>query len=148
MVTMAPDRARAFIRAVNEDRRVANERSAQADRHEVNDVVYYIQFRDMIKIGTTRSLDSRLSMLPWETLLALEPGGRIVEQHRHRQLRLDRYLNEWFRPGIAVTNHIADVNERNTAWRDERFPGLALPYRNPALDKHAHLFSSTQHSDG
>lgn len=142
MVTMDPDRARAFIRAVNEDRRVANERSTQA-RNEVDDVVYYIQFRDMIKIGTAKRLDTRLSNLPWETLLALEPGGRLVERHRHRQLRLDRYLNEWFRLGVALTNHIADVNERNAAWRDERFPGLVLPYRNPALDKQASLSGST-----
>ena len=42
----------------------------------------------------------------------------------------------------------SDVNERNAAWLGERFPGLALPYRNPALDKHAHLFGSARHVDG
>ena len=134
MVTMDPERARAFIRAINEDARAGSERSKRADIERIEDVVYYIQFRDVIKIGTSRQLDTRLSLLPWEILHAVEPGDRIVERHRHRQFRLDHHLNEWFKPSRALKAHIDDINQRNASWRAERFPELHLPYRNPAVN--------------
>lgn len=51
-------------------------------------LVYYVAQRDdTVKIGTTVNLVQRLSSLrlPREAVLATEPGGRDLEQVRHKQ---------------------------------------------------------------
>ena len=71
-------------------------------------VVYYMQVGDLIKIGTTRHLQRRVSYYPpGSRLLAVEPGAEAVERHRHEQfadLRVAR--NEWFRPGAELMAHV------------------------------------------
>jgi hypothetical protein len=67
-------------------------------RLEAAERVYYIQFADRVKIGTTRDLKQRLAELPFDEVLAVEPGGRDLEKLRHTQFAQARiYTNrEWF----------------------------------------------------
>lgn len=77
----------------------------------IEDVVYYVQFGDRVKIGTTRNLAQRLAALPHDRLLATEPGGRDLEQSRHRQLRASRVAGqrEWFHMTDEVLAHIGSL---------------------------------------
>lgn len=135
---MDPDRARAYVRSVKEHGRLADQYSRFADLAGHPDVIYYIQFRDVIKIGTTVDLEHRLASLPWEVLLGLEPGSLRTERHRHRQFRIDRYMDEWFHDTKALRAHIDKVNDNNAEWLTERFPGLSLPYEYPSRFRHVY----------
>lgn len=75
------------------------------------DVVYYIRFADRIKIGTTVNLGTRLSALPYDDVLATEPGGRHVEQQRHKEFADLRINGEWFTPGTKLIRHIEALRE-------------------------------------
>lgn len=83
-------------------------------------VVYYIQFRDIIKIGTTSDLRARMSDLPWETLLLTEPGSYEKETERHRQFKDLQRTGEWFEPGPELTNFIEsrreELKDHNAKW--------------------------------
>jgi hypothetical protein len=72
------------------------------------DVVYYLRFRDRIKIGTSANPRSRLAQLRYDDLLAFEPGDRDVEQRRHLQFAVDRFPgSEWFAASPALDAHVA-----------------------------------------
>lgn len=60
--------------------------------------VYYLRFGDRIKIGTSASLKSRLSTLPYDEVIALEPGTIVQERARHQQFEtlLVAGQREWF----------------------------------------------------
>jgi hypothetical protein len=71
------------------------------------DVVYYLRFRDRIKIGTTANPRQRLARIWHDELLAFERGDRLVEHRRHEQfadLRLDG--SEWFTAGPELEEHV------------------------------------------
>ncbi|MER7447820.1 GIY-YIG nuclease family protein [Microbacterium sp. NPDC097977] len=71
------------------------------------DWVYYIRFGDRIKIGTSSSIKGRLSTLPHDEILALEPGGRSLERERCREfsaLRIDGQ-RAWFQDTPALRTH-------------------------------------------
>lgn len=138
MVTMDPDRARAYLRSTMEHKRLADEYSDFADRSGLPDVVYYIQFRDVIKIGTTVDLEHRLESLPWEVLLGLEPGSIRTERHRHKQFRHLRFMDEWFHDHPALRAHIQQVNDRNAPWLSEDYPEMAFPYEYRSRHKHTY----------
>ncbi len=102
-----------------------------ARRDELGPVVYYIQFRDVIKIGTAVDPRSRLDCLPWEFVLAMEPGEYAVERHRHKQFEAIHHLGEWFQDHTTLREHIDRVNETNSAWRQARFPDRPpFPWRH------------------
>ncbi|MDR5701378.1 GIY-YIG nuclease family protein [Agromyces aerolatus] len=62
------------------------------------DVVYYVRWRDQVKIGTTANPKRRLAALPVEEVLAFERGDRLVERRRHEQFAAHRFpRTEWFR---------------------------------------------------
>jgi hypothetical protein len=62
------------------------------------DVVYYVRWRDQVKIGTTGNARRRLAALPVEEVLAFERGDRHVERRRHAQFAAHRFpRTEWFR---------------------------------------------------
>ena len=92
------------------DRR-AREQATQAEREAATHVVYYVALRgDRIKIGTTTKLVRRLSEMRVrdEDVLAIEPGGRVLELERHHQfahLRIGR--SEEFRRAPDLEDHIA-----------------------------------------
>jgi len=74
------------------------------------DVVYYIWFRDRIKIGTSATPRSRIAALPCDRVLAFERGARALEQRRHREFADDRIgTGEWFRPSDALLAHIGEL---------------------------------------
>ena len=71
------------------------------------DVVYYIRYRDRIKIGTPGNPRSRLASQRFDELLAFERGDRLVEQRRHAQFASHRILRtEWFEMHDALSWHI------------------------------------------
>lgn len=72
-------------------------------------VVYYIQFADRIKIGTTsKHPRERFRHLPHDKVLGFEVGGLATEQERHIQFRADRVRGtEWFAITQPLLDHIA-----------------------------------------
>lgn len=98
------------------------------------DVVYYVRYRDSIKIGTSGNPRSRLGQLMFDDLLAFERGGRPTEQKRHRQfaeLRLG--TSEWFAAGDALLRHVAilrvgddDPWDQYRRWLSERAAASAV----------------------
>lgn len=138
MVTMDPERARAFLRSFKEHERLGDEYSRIADVKGYDALVYYIQFRDVIKIGTTNDLHNRLSCLPWEVLLGVEPGSLEVERHRHKMFRHHRYMDEWFHDVPAIRAHVDRINQVNAEWLTERLPGITVPYEYPSRHKHTY----------
>jgi hypothetical protein len=72
------------------------------------DVVYYLRFRDRIKIGTSSNPRMRLAQLRYDALLAFERGDRATEQKRHEQFAATRFPgSEWFRDSEELVDHIA-----------------------------------------
>jgi hypothetical protein len=70
-------------------------------------VVYYVQIGDVIKIGTTQNLRSRLAGYPPNRrFLGSEPGGYELEQQRLAEFTADRICGEWFHPSAAITAHV------------------------------------------
>lgn len=135
---------------IEKGRREWEERMAQMDdadrvrRALINEgntsVIYYIRFRDAVKVGTSIDVAKRLTMHPWEELVAIEPGGRTLEQKRHKQLKAARLDGEWFELTDHVRDFIADINRANARWygtvfacagplpvakKGARFPALA-----------------------
>lgn len=90
-----------------------------AERLATDQVVYYIRFGDRIKIGTTRSLISRMNALPHDEFLVTEPGGVHVERQRHKQfahLRAEVGTSrEWFQMAPELLEHIAALKARQVA---------------------------------
>lgn len=87
------------------------------EEHRPNtEVVYYLRFGELVKIGTTRSLISRLAAIPHDELLATEPGGHRLERQRHEQFAHLRATvgttREWFTLTPELAQHIADVSAR------------------------------------
>ncbi|MFC5789701.1 GIY-YIG nuclease family protein, partial [Agromyces tardus] len=72
-------------------------------------VVYYVQFRDVVKIGTTADLHRRLRGIPHERLLAIEFGGRELEVQRHAQFAEYRRVGEWFTACPQLDNHVRQL---------------------------------------
>lgn len=84
---------------------------SRVDTHESESVVYYIQHGNRVKIGTSTTWRHRLAVLPHDRLLALEPGDRGTEQHRHTQFSTHRVgRTEWFAESNELWDHITQVN--------------------------------------
>jgi len=74
------------------------------------DVVYYLRWRDRIKIGTSGNPRGRLAALPYDELLAFERGDRRLEQRRHAQFAGQRIPgSEWFRVNDELLAHVAEL---------------------------------------
>ena len=83
------------------------------------EVVYYLRFRDRVKIGTSGNPRQRLTQLKHDELLGLERGGRALEQRRHAEFaryRFDR--TEWFTLSPELETHIAALNPSVDPWDD------------------------------
>lgn len=95
------------------------ERDALAEQmraeREAGAVVYYLRIGDRIKIGFTVNLPQRLMALRLDpsVVLATEPGGRDVEQRRHREFADERYgRREDFAPSDRLLAHIERLKIR------------------------------------
>lgn len=73
-------------------------------------VVYYIKFRDCVKIGTSSNLKNRWSALTaTELLYGFEYGGRKIERRRHDKFAMYRAFGEWFHDNAHIRAHINEV---------------------------------------
>lgn len=75
--------------------------------------VYFIRFRDRIKIGWTGNVKQRLSDLPHDEVLAVIPGTMTHEKQCHAAFAHLRYSGEWFRPGPDLLAFIEDVRQQH-----------------------------------
>lgn len=76
------------------------------------DVVYYLLFRDRVKIGTSAQPRRRLRAIRHDRLLAFERGDRVTERRRHVQFAAERWEgSEWFRLSDPLRTHIASLAE-------------------------------------
>lgn len=74
------------------------------------DVVYYLRFRDRIKIGTSANPAQRFTSLPHDEVLAFERGDRVLEQRRHAQFAGLRIPGtEWFETADDLLAHVDAV---------------------------------------
>lgn len=107
-VGIDPVRSLDAIGDLLEQRACLNVRSAPSDP-----VVYYVRIGELIKIGTTGNLKSRMaSYPPTRELLATEPGGVGVESQRLcRFVQYREMGREWFRPGPDLLAHIAGLQQ-------------------------------------
>ena len=72
------------------------------------DVVYYLRYRDRIKIGTTANPAQRFASLPHDEVLAFERGDRTLERRRHAQFAALRIPGtEWFETDDGLLAHVA-----------------------------------------
>lgn len=75
------------------------------------DVVYYLRFRDRIKIGTTAKPRQRLARIRHDDVLAFERGDRLVEHRRHESFaHLRRGGSEWFDAAPDLLRHIEQLS--------------------------------------
>lgn len=72
-------------------------------------VVYYLLFEDRIKIGYTCRFQARMCHLRPDTVLAVEPGGKELETHRHAQFQSDRIRYEMFNASEQLLAHITEL---------------------------------------
>lgn len=92
------------------------------------DVVYYLRYRDRIKIGTTANPAQRFAALPHDEVLAFERGDRTREQQRHAQFAALRIPGtEWFETDIGLLRHVAGLRSaardpwaQLARWRSEQ----------------------------
>lgn len=71
------------------------------------DVVYYLRFRDRIKIGTSANPRQRFTGIRHDEVLAFERGNRLTEQRRHAQFGSHRFARtEWFEDHAELREHI------------------------------------------
>ncbi|MEU0181794.1 GIY-YIG nuclease family protein [Streptomyces sp. NPDC006207] len=75
--------------------------------------IYYVRIGHLIKIGTSMALDTRFTTLRPNEVLALTPGGEILERELHRQFADLRANGEYFHPGKALQDHILALREEH-----------------------------------
>ena len=79
-----------------------------------HDVVYYIIHGNRIKIGTSGNWKARISGLPHDRILALEPGHMTTEHIRHQQFAATRVnRTEWFEESEELWAHILELNDKH-----------------------------------
>lgn len=83
----------------------------------VVDVVYYIEFEGMVKIGFSNDLRRRIREYPpTARLLAVEHGSRRLERQRLEQFYEYRTARkEWHKPGSKLMAHIQELQAVNQA---------------------------------
>jgi|SRR5690606_6298107 len=75
------------------------------------DWVYYVRCGHLVKIGTTCDLAGRFIAIRPNEVLALEPGGPVIEFERHREFAELRASGEYFHPGPALQQQILSLRE-------------------------------------
>lgn len=71
-------------------------------------VIYYLQFGNRVRIGTTRNLTAELARTPYERILGTEPGARKKAIERYQQFQDYHVTGEWF---AAVPETLAAIRE-------------------------------------
>lgn len=83
----------------------------------VIEVVYYVRYDRRVKIGTSGRPRQRLTRIRHDELLAFEPGGRAIEQARHREFAAMREGGEWFTLTPDLASHISVLRARGDPWQ-------------------------------
>ncbi|MCM3780422.1 GIY-YIG nuclease family protein [Microbacterium hydrocarbonoxydans] len=83
----------------------------------VVEVVYYLRFDRRVKIGTSGRPRQRLAAIRHDELLAFEPGGRDLEQARHREFASIREGGEWFTLTAELEYHVAALRTTSDPWQ-------------------------------
>lgn len=78
--------------------------------------IYYLRVGDLIKIGFTSDMETRMKQYPPNAiLLAQHPGTRETERHMHEKFQPFLALRrEWFTPCDEITAHIEMVRTQFT----------------------------------
>ena len=76
------------------------------ERYSPPEFVYFIRYRDRVKIGTTTNVIKRLASLPYDEVLAVVNGGRDVEREWHDKYHQHRDQGEWFIPYPKMLDEI------------------------------------------
>lgn len=99
----------AQARIAEEDARfdVAKQLAMPARNHE--SVVYYMRMDRLVKIGITTNITARVSTIMPQGVLAVEPGGRDRERHRHRQFSQFHSHLEWYWLKPPIWEHIVSI---------------------------------------
>jgi hypothetical protein len=79
------------------------------DRIVEGEFVYFIRFRDRVKIGYTTDLPHRLAVLPHDEVLHVQPGTRVHEKRCHAAFAHLRENGEWFRAEPDLMAFIDDL---------------------------------------
>lgn len=79
-------------------------------------LIYFVSAADLVKIGFTTHLHSRLGVLQSTTgqditLEAVAHGTRLVERQFHVRFGRDRVRGEWFRRSEAIENLISVMRQ-------------------------------------
>lgn len=115
-------------KALGKARHEADRQARIAARRQLPSVVYYIRFRDTIKIGTTVDLKTRMTAHPYEEVVALEPGAEALERARHLQFDKHRILGEWFLAHDELEEHMKEIQDRNAEWVERQYGMARLPW--------------------
>ncbi|WP_144872482.1 GIY-YIG nuclease family protein [Microbacterium sp. 1.5R] len=83
----------------------------------VVEVVYYLRYDRRVKIGTSGRPRQRLAAIRHDELLAFEPGGRAVEQARHREFAAIREGGEWFTFTAELEHHVFALRTTRDPWQ-------------------------------
>jgi len=59
--------------------------------------VYFMRYRDRVKIGYSIEPQTRIKAHPYDEVLAIVPGGTADEKRYHRKFAHLRENGEWFR---------------------------------------------------
>lgn len=74
------------------------------------DVIYYMKFRDRVKIGRTNNLQRRCrEIVTVELVYGFELGDLQLERRRHRQFADIRAIGEWFKDTPRLRAHVNNV---------------------------------------
>lgn len=77
--------------------------------------VYFIRFRDLVKIGYTTNLPRRMASLPHDEVLHVEPGTMADEKRCHLAFAHLRGRGEWFRAEPDLLGFIDDLRTQAAA---------------------------------
>jgi hypothetical protein len=86
----------------------------ELDPRPIRGVVYYLTFRDAVKIGFSENFATRIEAHPHETVLAAEPGDYALERERHKQFssHLIAGQKEWFKASDEVLEHAMSLRDQ------------------------------------
>lgn len=77
--------------------------------------MYFIRFRDRIKIGHSIDVRDRLRAIPVDQVLAVMPGTRLDERRCHAAFADLRVQGEWFRAEPRLLEFIG-LLEDDSVW--------------------------------
>lgn len=109
------DKGREEVRRTNQKRQQEAERIAALKPDAYGDaehpVVYYVRRGKYVKIGTTTNLRQRMRDLMPDEVLAIEPGGRVLEARLHEHFARIRFSRdrEYFKLTDELQEHIDAV---------------------------------------